>query len=321
MMKISRIIIFWMLISIAVPAASTFLRAEVIDKIAIVVNGEIITQRDIDNLLVPIFQKYETIYKGDELMMKLEEARQKIIEQLIDERLILSEAKKLNIEVSELEVDGKVDEIIKRVGSRENFESALARQQVSIKDLRQHYKDQTMIRKLIDRKVGSRIVITPIDVSDFYNAHANEFVSPKEIKLRNIMVRPKEGLDTAKAIELINSIETRLKEGGDFGELAKIYSDGPNAEEGGLIGFVRKGDMMPEIEKVVLDLQEGEISGIVQTGLGYHIFKVEEIKEERKLELSEVRREIEEAIFIEQSREKTRGWLESLKKNAYIAFK
>ena len=321
MMKIPRTIILWTLVTIIVSLAWTPLCAEVIDKIAIVVNGEIITQRDIDSLLVPIFQRYETIYQGDELMMKLEEARQKIIEQLIDERLILSEAKKLNIEVSEQDVDGKVDEIIKRVGSRENFETALARQQVSIKDLRQHYKDQTMIRKLIDRKVGSRIVITPVDVSEFYSAHVDEFVSPKEIKMRNILVKPKEGLETAKAIELIKSIETRLKEGGDFGELAKIYSDGPNAETGGLMGFVKKGDMMPEIEKVAFDLHEGEVSGVVQTGLGYHIFKVEEIRQGRKLELSEVRRDIEEAIFVEQSREKTRGWLESLKKNAYIAFK
>ena len=87
------------------------------------------------------------------------------------------------------------------------------------------------------------------------------------------------------------------------------------------MGYVKKGDLLPEIDKVVFDLKEGELSGIIQTNLGYHIFKVEEKKPARTLSISEARRDIEEAVFREKIEQRVKDWVEGLKKHAYIAFK
>lgn len=302
-------------------STARFLYAEVIDKIAIVVNNEIITQSEIDRLMAPVYAKYRTVYQGDELIDKLEEVRQRIVEQLIDDRLILGEAKKLNIEVDDREVEEKIEEMKKQFGSKEALDSMLSEQRMTLKDLRTHYREQIMSRRLVDQKIGSKIVITPIDISDFYNAHAKEFVQPEEVKLRNILIRPKQDSDVQRAANQAKEILRRLKEGCDFGELAKVYSEGPGAKEGGLMGYVKKGDLLPEIENVVFNVKEGETSDIVQTSVGYHIFKVEERRESRSLTLSEVRRDIEDMIFREKIRGKLKGWVEGLKKNAYIAFK
>lgn len=293
--------------------------AEVVDKIVVVINNEVITQGEIDRMLGAIYQEYARTYTGDALKKKMEEAQQKVVEQLIDDRLILSEAKKLNIEISGKDIDARISEVESRFESKEKFEETLAQQHLSLKDLRARYKEQLMTKRLIDQKIGSKIAVTPVELSNYYNSHIDKFMMPAEVKLRNILIKPKE--DPKKDLELANSILARLKEGSDFAELAKVYSQGPNASEGGLMGYVKKGDLLPEIEKVVFELNEQETSGIIQTSVGYHIFKVEEKKASKQMSLSEARNAIEEALFQEKVKEKIKGWVEGLKKNAYIAFK
>lgn len=293
--------------------------AEVVDKIVVVVNNEVITQGEIDRMLGAIYQEYARTYTGDALKKKMEDAQQKVVEQLIDDRLILSEAKKLNIEISGKDIDARISEVESRFESKEKFEETLAQQHLSLKDLRARYKEQLMTKRLIDQRIGSKIAVTPVELSNYYNSHIDKFMMPEEIKPRNILIKPSE--DPKKALELANNILARIREGSDFAELAKVYSEGPNAGEGGLMGYIKKGDLLPEIEKVVFELNEQETSGIIQTSVGYHIFKVEEKKVPKQMSLSEARNAIEEILFQEKVKEKIKGWVEGLKKNAYIAFK
>ncbi|MDP3804370.1 MAG: peptidylprolyl isomerase [Candidatus Omnitrophota bacterium] len=309
------------LILMMILASSDIARGEVVDKIAIVVNDEIITESEVQRALQPIYERYKGLYSQDKLLAKLEEAKQGMIQQIIEDKLILSEARRLNVEVDEKEVDKKVDDIIKRMGSKESFEKVLAQQRVALKDLRIRFREQLMTRKFIDQKVGATIVITPIDVSNYYNKNMAEFSQPEVMKLRNILIILKKDSDPQEAALLARDISKRLKEGCDFSGLAKIYSDGPGASEGGIMEYVKRGDLLPEIEKIVFNLKEGETSDIIQTSLGYHIFKVEEKKPVSTLSISEARRDIEEAVFRGKVNQKIKGWVEGLKKNAYIAFK
>lgn len=309
------------IISIFLLSAAACSHAAVVDKIVIVVNNEFITQNEIDRLLGPIYQQMQSALPPDQLAKRLDEARQSIINQLIEEKLILSEAKKQNIEVEEKDVNAKIEEAKKRFPSNAVFEQALAAQHISLKELRAKYKEQLMTRKLIDQKVGARVIITPNEVSEYYASHSAEFSQPEQIKLRNILIRPKESITPEKTKELVAEIMKRLSEGGDFAELAKIYSEGPGAADGGMMGYVKRGDLIPEIEKVVFNLKEGEVSGVIQTGLGYHFFKVEEKKTAESLPLAEARRSIENVLWQQKIKEKSKGWIEDLRKHAYIAFK
>lgn len=302
-------------------SAAATAQAEVIDKIVVVVNNEVITQGEIDRLLGPIYQQLKEAFPQDQLIKKLDEVRQSIMSQLIEERLILSEAKKQNIEVEEKDINAKIEESRKRFPSNAVFEQALASQHISLKELKSKYKEQLMVRKLIDQKIGARIFITPGEIAGYYADHVEEFSQPEELRLSNILIRPKEGAVSQKTTDLVNEIEKRLKAGGDFAELAKLYSEGPGAQDGGLMGYVKKGDLLPEIEKIVFAMKAGEVSGVIQTGLGYHFFKVEERKEARSLPLAEARRGIEDILWQTKIKEKSKGWIEDLRKHAYIALK
>ena len=315
------IFLYSLIISLAVIFIGPHTHAAVIDKIAVVVNDEMITQGEIDQLLVPAYEHYKTLFTGAKLLKKLEEARQKIMEQLIEDRLILGEAKKQNIEVGDKEIEERIAGTQKRMGTKERFEQALAEQRLTLKDLKTRFKEQIMVRRLVDARIGSRIKITPLETESYYNAHLNEFTTPEEIKLSNILIKPRPDLNPEKAQHLAKEVLNRIREGGDFAGLAKIYSEGPNAQDGGMMGFVKKGDLLPAIEKVVFSMKPGEVSGIIQTGMGYHIFRVEEKKMPEVMSLHQVRREVEDAVYREKSREKIKGWVENLKKNAYIAFK
>ena len=147
-------------------------------------------------------------------------------------------------------------------------------------------------------------------------------MQPEEIKLRAILIKPKQekGGETG-ALQLMRDLVKRLKEGCDFAGLAKEYSDDPAASEGGLMGYVKKGDLMPQIEDIVFKLKEGEVTGIIKSPLGYHVFKVDEKKVRRMRELAEVRQDIEEFLYREKAGHRLKGWIDSLTKSAYIEFK
>jgi peptidyl-prolyl cis-trans isomerase SurA len=134
--RVIAIAFLFMFIPIAIPV----LHAGVIDKIAVVINNEAITMGEIDQMLVPVYARYKTIYKDErELMKKMEEARQKIVEQLIEDKLILGEAKKLNVEADEKEVDAKIAQVEKQFASKNAFARALMEQHMSVKELMQNY--------------------------------------------------------------------------------------------------------------------------------------------------------------------------------------
>ena len=316
--KIFQLISFSILLMASGPRTAF---GEVVDKVAIVVNDDIITDREIERQLMPVYEKFKMMYTGPKFVEKLEEAKQKLAQQLIEDKLLYSEAKKQNIEIDEKEIDAKVQEIIRGMGSKETFDRALLQQQLTLKDLKERYRQQFMIRKVIDRKVGGGVVVTPIDIENYYNKNLSEFQQPERIKLKNILVSIKKFPDPGKALNLAKDIAKRLHEGCDFDGLAKMYSDGPGAAEGGLMGYVKRGDLLPEIEKAVFDLKPGEVTGIVQSSLGYHVFKVEEKEAPKTMALSEVRHEVEGAVYKSKVDAKLKGWLEGLKKSAYIAFK
>ncbi len=306
----------------AVTAVTVFSYAAVVDKIVVVVNNEIITQREVDIMLAPVYAQYRNMYKGEELIRMLEDVREKILKQLIEDRLIFSEAKKFNIVIDEKEVDARIDEMKSKVGSERDLEAMLNEQNLTLNELRARYKEKIMIRKMIDQKVGARIIITPLDVKNYYNDNKESFMQPEEIKLRTILIkpRPERGGD-AGALDTMRDIMKRLKEGGGFEGLAKEYSDGPGTDDGGLMGYVKRGDLMPQIEDIVFNLKDGEITGIIKSPLGYHVFKVDEKKVRRTRGLAEVRQDVEEFLYREKASQRLKSWIDSLAKSAYIEFK
>jgi parvulin-like peptidyl-prolyl isomerase len=295
--------------------------AEVVDKVVAIVNDEIITQSDVEKILAPLSAQYVTVYSKEEFPRKLAEAKRNIINKLIEDKLILAEAKNQKIEVSDEEVEAEIEKLKAQFSSPDEFETALFKQGLEIADLEKNYHNQIMIQKVINSQVKSKVVIKPTEITDYYYAHLDDFTKPQEVKVSHILIRIENGADAKDAYQRAQKVLDILDKGADFSQVARTYSDGPRANEGGNIGFVSRGQMIKEIDEVIFKLKVGELSGLIKTDLGYHIVKVEDIRPSALLDLTEVQSKIRDILFHKKIEKNFTEWLNKLKKNAFISIK
>jgi len=294
----------------------------VIDKIVAVVNGEVITQREVAQYLFPLYEEYQKESTGKNLDDKMLEAEDMIMDQLIQDKLILSEAKKAGIKADDDEVDARVNKIIReKFGSEEKFREMLAIQNISLNEMRSVLGNEIIKSKIVREKVGYKVVITPSEVRQYYDQHLTEFVEPEKAEVLNILVRKKKEGDDEGTKELIRKTKSFLDNGQDFEEVAKKYSESPNAKSGGSMGLIKRGEMIKEIDEAIFALPVGGVSDIVETPIGYHIFKITQIVPARSKDFDSAKTEIEDAIYQKKINKNLEKWLKELRENAYISIK
>ncbi len=301
----------------AAPSAFT----EVVDKILVIVNDEIITQGEVDRILIPIFIQYKNLYSGPELTEKLDEVRRNVVSRLVQDLLLLSEAKKREVEVTDEEVEQRIEEIKENFSSEEEFERALQAEDIALGSLKKKHRERIMIDKVIDAEIRHKISLSPSELAEFYETNKEKFREPQKVKVKSILIKVSEKRSEKKSLKLAKTILRRLREGGNFGLLAQKYSDGPYAESGGQMGWVREGELMDKLNDLVFNLDENEISGILKTKLGFHIFLVEEKETSSAMDFNKAKPRIEQIMLNKKIQEKLGQWIENLKKDAYIAFR
>jgi len=293
--------------------------AERVDQMIAVVNDEVITQRDFDEAINPYRQQLEEQYGGTELVERLEQIQQEVFSTLIEDRLILSAAKRMGFQVSEEEVEERLAEVKQQFESERAFEIAMASEGVGSDRLREIYRNQILTRKVVEKEVKSRVAVQPAEIAAYYQEHLSEFQRPATVHLSNILIRVGEGVDPAQARRRAEEAVGKLQTGVAFGDLARQYSEGPRAAEGGDLGLVASGHMRREIEEAIAAVEPGGYTPIVQTDAGFHIFAVHERRPAESLRLEEVQSQIEQLLRRQQFEERLREWLQKLRSRAYIS--
>ncbi len=294
--------------------------SEVVERILAVVNDEVVTEQDLQIVMAPVLAQYRTMVAGAEYEDKVREARQEFLSKVIDDKLILSEAKRKQVIVKEEEVDGMMADVRNKFPSREAFLGTIGEQGLTEKKLWNRFRDQLITQKLISYEVKSKVSVSPGEVNDYYKAHEQEFKQGDRVHLQHILIRSSNrSEEEAKA--LAEDLSVQLTAGKPFEELAKTYSEGAEASEGGDMGWVEKGQLMGEIDQQVFNLEAGKLTGPIQSSLGYHLFKVVERKEVSIKPLAEVRSEVQDALFKQKLRDRLESWMKLLKKNAYISIR
>jgi peptidyl-prolyl cis-trans isomerase C len=269
------------------------------------IDGDAITVDEFTAEFFPLVESYDTPL-SDQEQEALKNLKEALLDQLIEKRIILHEAPKMGITVSDEELE-EVLASIQRGYPEGGFEEVL-QDEAS----RHRWKEQLRQRLLIE-KVISRVsqITSPIDektMRQYYEKHQEEFVVAEQVRVRQIVVKDREDAE---------GILRKLKRGDPFDELAKRYSLGPEAEEGGDLGFFGRGGM-PEEFDVVFSLQEGEISDVVQSPYGYHIFQVVTKGGQSALDFAQVKDQIRSMIMREEADKIFQDWLKSIKKQARI---
>ena len=290
--------------------------AAVQEKVVAAVNGQAITLSELEEALTPFREEYVAAAADRaQRASKLEEIRREVLEGLINDQVLLLQARKEGIGLSSEEVGLAESEFRQRFPDDKTFERWLEQQRLSPGDFREKLRRQGVIRKLVHGKLADSIEVTTEEARDFYDKNPDLFREGPQVNLGFILVKgpPERSPEEAEAIML--DIEKQLNQGGDFRQMARNYSD-LAARESDKFGALT--DLPSELRTLIDGLSVGEVSDIIRSPAGFNVIKLYGRRQPGKRDFSEVSDDIKEQIFRQKLEGKYAVWLEGLKKDFFI---
>jgi peptidyl-prolyl cis-trans isomerase SurA len=313
----------------------------VVEEIITRVNNEIITRseyiRSRDQLKQEIQQQDPA--NADRIFA---EKQRDVLRDLIDQQLLLQKGKDLGIN-GDTELIKRLDEMRKQMNleTMEDLEKAAEAQGASYEDFKQNLRNQIITQKVIGQEVGQHLAMSKDEVKKFYDQHRAEMERPEQVRLSEILIAPKlpakpapsadakpeppSGADTeaalaaaqAKAQDLLDQIH----KGAKFDDLAKKYSDGPSAKDGGDLQSFKRGELSKELEDKVFALKAGEATDVIRTKQGYVILQATEHQTAGIPTLKEVEPRIQDALYMQKLQPALRAYLTTLREEAFIDYR
>jgi len=299
----TRVLVLLFIINlIAISGSATFSYAQ--DKIIAVVNEDVITQKDLTDFLSFMRLQLSHEYKGKELEEKIQSMRPTVLSRLIEDRLILQEAKRSDIKVDDSRVRSRVNEVKKEYSSQTQFHADLMKQGLTQADIEKKIREQFMMFAVVDSKVRSKISIKPDEVTDFYNQHKKELNTGESRDIDAISL---------ETYDLANTISYELKSGRKLEDLASRYPLIINR-----LTLKAKDGIRKEIAGAISGLGVNEVSGPVKIEEKYYVFRVTNINTPEQLTLIQAQGVIQGMLFEKKMQEGLVKWLNEIKKNSYI---
>ncbi|MFH0948058.1 MAG: peptidylprolyl isomerase [Elusimicrobiota bacterium] len=330
----------WILLSYFLTfSLSHFLYGAVVNKAIAKVNNDVILQSDYDEAINPVISQIEKTYSDtmphDEMDKKIAEIRKELLDQMIDQKLLLQEAKKKNIEVSKREIDdgigtvkdrfkGKNEKVLTTAEADAEFNSELKRQNLTLSKFRDKIREDIMINKLIEDAVVKKVISLPEDeIKTYYEKNRDKIDEPEKVSVRHILIRFDKNASTkdeSVALKKIQDVQKLLKKGEDFAKIAQQYSEDPGSKKNdGNLGFIVRGMMVKNFEDMAFKTPVGEISDIFKTEFGYHILKIDVKQAKQKLSYEEVRVNLEKYLLAEKRQEEYEKYIKNLREKSNIS--
>lgn len=320
-----RLLTFTLALSLALTVRAQ--QSEVLDGIAAVVNGDVITYSAVRELIGARERALRAAYQGAELETKVKEMRLAALKDLIDRQLIIQEFKKKEkdgIAIPTYLIDDRIKQIIREEfgGDRSAFVRTLKTQGYTVTKFKEIERDKIVVQAMRQTYVKDEFVISPNQIQAYYDQHKPDYSTPEEIKLRMIVLREGGDSDLGPAggkAEMANEIRAKLTSGADFGRMAQMYSEDPATQQAdGDWGWVDRKTLSEELTNQAFALRAGEISKVVPIGTSYYIMMVEARKNAAVKSITEVRDEIEQNLINQEKNKELQRWLDTLRQNAYI---
>ncbi|MGD8366869.1 MAG: SurA N-terminal domain-containing protein [Desulfobacterales bacterium] len=297
--------------------------AEVVDRIVAVVNDDIILLSELQEKLKPYADKLESMgYSEEKQQLMLTKLRNDLLDKLIEERLTDQQVKSKGISVSEDEIDSAIDRIKEiRSLSDEQLRQALENEGMNMEAYRRQMREQLTRSKLLDYEIKSKIVVTEEDIEKYYEEHLDQYGGEKKYHLRTILMRvPSFATEMGKneVRRKMENVYQQLKDGADFAEMARRYSESSLAADGGDLGFFKLKEMAPQFQEALDGKPEGYYTPIMDTGQGFQIFFIEEIVTTSAKSLKEVSAEIHNQLYQQRVNERFSAWIKELRDRSHI---
>src|SRR6185369_16079586 len=313
----------------------------VVEEIVARVNNSIVTREDLRRSRDQMMQEVRQQSQGGDVNGAIAEREKTLLRDLIDQQLLVQKGTDLGLSV-DTELVKRLDDLRKemKAESIDDLEKLAQQQGVSFEDFKQNMKNNLMTQKVISSEVGGHLQFTREEIQKFYDEHKTEFDLPERVRLAEILIpavppqaQPKDDKGNplpapaptpeqiAAAQAKANEALAKLKSGAKFQEVAKQYSSGPTAQEGGDLGYFKRGVLDKSLEDTTFALKEGETTDVVRTKQGFVILKVLEHSPAGVPPLNKMENRIQEVLYYQKIDPALRQYLTKLREDAYIDIK
>jgi len=294
---------------------------QVVDGIAAIVNGEVITYSQVRSLSAPREKLLRSQLTGKDLESKLLELRQLALRDLVDRRLVIQAFKKESYQIPDHFVDQRMQEIIRESfgGDRNTFVKTLEAQNYTLGEFKQKEMERMIVAAMRSHNVKTNSIVSPIKIEDYYRKHHEEFTTKEQIKLRMIMISGQKDTASAPAQKaLAEEVLGRLASGAEFDRTAQVYSEDSTRDNGGDWGWIERNTLAAPLEKFAFNMPVGRISNIIEYAGNYYILKVEDKHGGTTRSLAEARSDIEKKLLQVEAQGIQERWIATLRAKAYI---
>jgi peptidyl-prolyl cis-trans isomerase SurA len=307
------------------PAPASAAKSDLVDRLAATVDGEVVTLSEVEERAASELRRAEALAPGKERDEAHDRALRRAFDIIVAEKLLSKQAKALGLEVTEQQVDAAIADIKNRNHfDDEQLDRALADQGLDRAAFRSQIRRELETYQVMQAKVRSKVKVTDDDLTNYYQTHPQEFGGETEIHVRHIFLplaedaSPAEGARVRAAGE---KVLQRLRSGEDFAAVARQVSKGPSGDDGGDLGWLRRGTVQKSLEDAAFALKDGQVSGLVRAGPGLHIVKVEGHRIGGARSFDDVKEEIRNRLVEEQVGLTRQQLLDELRKAAVIEVK
>jgi peptidyl-prolyl cis-trans isomerase SurA len=293
----------------AVPALG-----EIVNKVLATVDGEPVTMYEVKQFAAHNIRARELGTGVDQSAL---------LDAVITDKLVQKEVSDKGIVVRDEDVNRYIENIKERNKiNDEQLQQALQQQGMTLESYRTQIRQDIQRQQLISHEIRGKVNVTPEEVQRYYEAHLSEYSTPERIEVAHIVFRlpadpPNDQVAaiTAKAEEVYQ----RIKKGADFGEMAKQYSEDASAQNGGDLGWFKKGELLDSLEQAAARLRVGEVSEPVRSKVGIHLIKLEGREGAAHQNLDELADQIKEQLYNAALEERFQKWLtEDLRKRHHV---
>ncbi len=296
--------------------------AEILDKIVAVVNGDVITLSELREVSAPYLERMKAQYSINYDEEQIKETEKRILDQLIDEKLVKQESDRLEIVIEKKDIDMAIRETLENNKlSEDQFKQVLADEGMSLKKYREQLNDQMKKMRLLDQEIKSKVQVAKKEIEEYNKENKDRFNAPPEVRLQQVLLMIPSEASTQEIDQIRRKAEDilqKIRSGADFNAMVKLHSQDSSAAAGGDMGAFKKGELMPVLDEAAFALKRGEVSSVIQTPMGFHILRVLDKRESQKMTEEERWKETEGIIYNQKVEDKFKDWIKELKKKSFI---
>ncbi len=302
-------------------------RAELVDRVAAVVNRDVIALSEVEKRAAPELARLGELRDARERAEARAQLLKRALDALIGEKLMEEQIRELGLGVTDAELEAAISDVRRQnnITDEAQFERLLATEGYTLKGYKDFLRGQMSRMKLVQLRVSPKVKVSEEDLKAAYTQFSKMETGDAEVHARHILVqldpnaKPEQVEAARKKAEAL-AAEAR-RPGVDFAALAKAKSEGPSAADGGDLGFFRRGVMVPAFERVAFSLKEGEVSEPIRTQFGWHVLKVEEKRMVDVPPFEQVKEQLETRLKMQKTEKFVEQYVQELRQKASVDVK